>query len=31
MRSIVEKTRQVEMGLTHGTEKEGRAEWHLAF
>ena len=22
MRSIVEKTRQVELGLTHGTEKE---------
>ena len=40
MRSIVEKTRQVELGLTHGTEKEwefsetpilpGRADWHLA-
>ena len=24
------KTRQVELGLTHGTEKEGRADWHLA-
>ena len=24
------ETRQVEFGLTHGTEKEGRADWHLA-
>ena len=30
MPSIVEKTRQVELGRTHGTEKEGRADWHLA-